>query len=238
VGTLAVIGGNSFLGSTIGADAPEVTIDDGTRAVVVRDLGDAFLLQRHGLDGYTPPQLVDHVANLRALAVLGCDRILAVNSTGGLRDGVGVGSFLLAEDFVALAAVPSTFTDERGHRVPGFDVAWRAQVLDAWHDVTEVPLHDGGVYWQVPGPRLETPAEIRFMAQHADVVGMTSASECVVAGELGLAYASVCVVDNLANGVGESPLTWEEFEVGRDATQRVLTKVLDALVPALAAQNS
>ena len=37
---------------------------------------------------------------------------------------------------------------------------------------------------------------------HADVIGMTVASECVVAGELGLRYAALCVVDNLANGVG------------------------------------
>jgi 5'-methylthioadenosine phosphorylase len=236
---LAVVGGNSFLGSTIGVGAPEVTVDDGTRPVVVRDLGDAFLLQRHGLDGYTPPHLIDHVVNLRALTALGCDRVLAINSTGGLRDSVGVGKFLLADDFVALSALPSTFGDERGHRVPGFDAGWRARVLDAWHEVTDVPLDDGGVYWQAIGPRLETAAEIRLMGHHADVVGMTMASECAVAGELGLAYASVCIVDNLANGVGESPLTWEQFEAGRDATQGVLAKVLDALVPALAVdQNS
>ena len=235
---LAVVGGNSLLGSSLGADAPEVTVDDGRHAVVVRDLGDAFLLQRHGLDRYTPPHLVDHVANLRALAALGCNRVLAINSTGGLRDEVRVGSFLLADDFVALGAVPSTFADERGHRAPGFDPEWRGQVLDGWHEVTDVALHDGGVYWQVTGPRLETAAEIRLLAHHADVVGMTMASECSVAGELGFAYASVCVVDNLANGVGESPLTWDEFEAGRDATQVVLAKVLDALVPALAAGQS
>ena len=237
---LAVIGGNSLLGSTIGADAPEITVDDGTNSVVVRDLGDAFLLQRHGLDGYTPPHLVDHIVNLRALIALGCDRVLAINSTGGLRDAVAVGTFLLADDFVALAAVPTTFTDERGHRIPGFDPDWRSRVLDVWHEVTDVPLRDGGTYWQVVGPRLESAAEIRLMAHHADVVGMTMASECSVAGELGLAYASVCIVDNLANGVAESPLTWAEFEAGRDTTQRVLAKVLDALVPALSAgaQNS
>ena len=59
-----------------------------------------------------------------------------------------------------------------------------------------------GVYWQARGPRLETPAEIRLVAAHADVVGMTVATECVIAGELGLRYAELCVVDNLANGVG------------------------------------
>lgn len=233
-GALAVVGGNSLLGSRYAADAPELTVDDGTRSVVVRDVGDAYVLQRHGRDSYTPPHLVDHVANLKALVALGCDRVLAVNSTGALRDSLPVGSFLLADDFVALAPLPSAFADERGHRVPGFDPAWRSRVLDTWHATTTLPLHDGGVYWQVVGPRLETPSEIRVFAQHADVVGMTMASECVVAGELGLAYASVCVVENLANGVGEHPLTWSEFETGRDATQQELEKVLAALVPALA----
>jgi 5'-methylthioadenosine phosphorylase len=237
-GALAVVGGNSLLGSRYGADAPELTVDDGTRPVVVRDLSDAYLLQRHGRDSYTAPHLVDHVANMKALIALGCDRVLAINSTGALRDSLSVGSFLLADDFVALAALPSVFDDERGHRVPGFDGAWRAQIRDTWHATTAVPLHEGGVYWQVVGPRLETASEIRLFAHHADVVGMTMASECVVAGELGLAYASVCVVDNLANGVGEHPLTWSAFETGRDATQQELEKVLVALVPALAAQDT
>jgi 5'-methylthioadenosine phosphorylase len=239
VSGLAVVGGNSLIGSDIGADAPELTVDDGGgRAVVVRDLGDAYLLQRHGWDGYTAPHLVDHVANLRALVALGCDRILAINSSGSLRTSFGVGTFVLADDFVALGLTPSTFTDERGHRVPAFDTVWRARILDAWRSGTEVPLHDGGVYWQVVGPRLETAAEIRMIAQHADVVGMTMASECVVAGELGLAYASVCVVDNLANGLAEGPLTWREFEAGRALTQGALAKVLDAIVPSLATQSS
>ncbi len=234
-GALAVVGGNGLLGGGYGAGAPELTVDDGTRRVVVRDLGDAYLLQRHGHDSYRPPHLVDHVANVKALAALGCDRVLAVNSTGALRDSIAVGSFLLADDFIALAPLPSAFDDERGHRVPGLDGAWRAQVLDTWHATTPVPLHDGGVYWQVGGPRLETASEIRVFAQHADVVGMTMASECVVAGELGLAYASVCVVDNLANGVGEHLLAWSAFETGRDASQVELEKILAALVPALAA---
>ena len=69
---------------------------------------------------------------------------------------------------------------------------------------------DGGVYWQTNGPRFETPAEVRMLAAHADVVGMTVASECVAANQLGLEYAAVCVVDNLANGIGVETLTPEQ----------------------------
>ena len=69
---LAVVGGNSLIGSDIGAGAPELTVDDGTSAVVVRDLGDAYLLQRHGPGGYTPPscrgtaELACHASSTRA----------------------------------------------------------------------------------------------------------------------------------------------------------------------------
>ncbi len=76
-----------------------------------------------------------------------------------------------------------------------------SEVLAAWR-ASGGELRDGGVYWQTIGPRFETPAEIRLIAAHADLVGMTIASECIVAGELGLAYAAICVVDNLANGIG------------------------------------
>jgi purine nucleoside phosphorylase len=60
----------------------------------------------------------------------------------------------------------------------------------------------------------------------------------VVAGELGFAYASVCVVDNLASGLRSGPLTGREVAVGRALTQADLAKVLDAIVPSLAAQSS
>ena len=49
---------------------------------------------------------------------------------------------------------------------------------------------------------------------------MTIASECIVAGELGLRYAAVCVVDNLANGIGELPLTVGELEADRGDERR------------------
>jgi 5'-methylthioadenosine phosphorylase len=71
------------------------------------------------------------------------------------------------------------------------------------------------------------------MAAHADLVGMTIASECVVAGELGLAYAAVCVVDNLANGIGPETLSVEELERHRSANVARLRDALDAVLPLL-----
>ena len=124
--------------------------------------------------------------------------------------------------------------DERAHQVPGFDPDWRAALLAAWRGAAETPIVDGGVYWQTQGPRLETPAEICLIAEHAHVIGMTIASECLVARELGLAYAAVCVVDNLANGVEGRRLTVEELFAGRAANREALRRALVATVRELA----
>jgi 5'-methylthioadenosine phosphorylase len=233
VGRLAVVGGNSILGTGYpsGAELRELPSPGGP--VTIADTGSHLVLQRHGARRYTQPQEIDHGANLRALRELDCDRVLAIGSVGGLRTELGVGTFLCPDDFVALHLAGSLFDDERGHSVPGFDPAWRARVVDAWSDATDVPLRDGGTYWQTIGPRLETRAEIRVIATHAHVVGMTLAGECVSAGELELRYCAICVVDNLANGVGERPLSAAEIAAGAEANRERLIGALDAVLPVL-----
>jgi 5'-methylthioadenosine phosphorylase len=236
MGRLAVVGGHSILDTDFAADAARVDVDVAGIPVAVLDAGDHVVLQRHGLDRYTAAHAVDHRSNLRALAQLGCDRIFGLSSVGGLRTELGVGTFLVPDDFIALHVGLSFFDDDPGHRVPGFDPGWRQQVVKTWSQ--HLDLRDGGVYWQTIGPRFETPAEIRLLAGHADVVGMTVASECVLAGELGIPYAALCIVDNLANGVGPALLTVEEFEAGKAANRARLLKALDAVLPELAASQA
>jgi 5'-methylthioadenosine phosphorylase len=202
-----------------------------TIASVVEGHG-AVVLQRHGKSTYNLPHLIDHTANLRSLAKAGCDRALAIGSVGSLRAEIEVGSFVSPDDFIALQVTLTTFSDARGHTMPGFDHDWRAEVGSAWQ-AADNDLRDGGVYWQTSGPRFETPAEIRLIAAHADLVGMTLASECIVAGELGLRYAAVCVVDNMANGLDLRPLSPEELEADREANAARLRQALDAALPEL-----
>ena len=196
--------------------------------------GDWEVLQRHGeATGYVLPDRIDHVANLRALASAGCDRVLAIGSVGGLRTELGPGTFVCPDDFIALDAQPQTALEGAdAHRVAGFDRDWRAAVMAAFRRVG-VDLRDGGTYWQSNGPRLETPAEVRLIARHADLGGMTIGSECVAASDLGLRYAAVCVVDNLANGVGESKLELAELEANRAANRDRLEAALAVALPAL-----
>jgi 5'-methylthioadenosine phosphorylase len=195
----------------------------------------AAVVQRHGAaDAYVLPHAIDHAANLRPLVEQGCDRVLAVASVGSLRADLPVGSFICPDDFIALQVGISIFADTRAHSAPAFAAHWRGELLEAWGEGAE-PAVDGGVYWQTIGPRFETPAEIRMIAPHADVVGMTIASECVVAGELGLEYAAICVVDNLANGLAEGELSVDELEADRLINATRLRDGLAAVLPRLGA---
>jgi 5'-methylthioadenosine phosphorylase len=196
------------------------------------EVGDAVLIPRHG-DPYVQPHRIDHAANMRTLLEADCDRVLALGSVGGLRRELDPGTFVCPDDFIALHAGKSAFEDRRSHVVPGFDADWRGRVMEAWSRSAATPLRDGGVYWEAVGPRFETRAEIQLIARHADVIGMTIASECVIAGELGLPYAAVCIVDNLANGVAERELTVEEFQAGRARNRERLGAAVSAIVPTL-----
>src|SRR5215211_5281070 len=100
MGRLAVCGGNSIRG----VEVPK---------------GEWEVIQRHG-DGYALPHEIDHVANMRALADAGCDRVLAIGSVGGLRRELGAGTFVCPHDFIALGRTPSTRSGETAHLVPGF----------------------------------------------------------------------------------------------------------------------
>jgi 5'-methylthioadenosine phosphorylase len=206
---------------------------DGSEIYPVATEQRALVLQRHGTDFYRPPHLIDHAANLRAAVDAGCDRVLAISSVGSLDPEIPVGSFACPHDFIALQGSVSIFSDARGHTTPGFDSEWRSALLSTWQERAPVPLRDGAVYWQTGGPRFETAAEIRLIAAHADLVGMTMASECIVAGELGLLYAAVCVVDNLANGIGPNPLSIEALEKDRSANAVRLRDSLATVLPAL-----
>jgi 5'-methylthioadenosine phosphorylase len=226
---LALIGGHSILGEEPAGGFERRTVPTPRGDVELHERGDLVLLQRHGLGTYTAAPHIDHARNLAALAELGCDRILALGSVGGLRRELDVGTVVCPDDFIALHLGLSQSDGHGGERVPGFDREWREAVVHAWRRAAGPELRDGGVYWQAIGPRFETPAEIHLIAAHADVIGMTIASECILAGEVGFPYAAICMVDNLANGVAEDELSVAEFEAGKALNRERLMPAVEAV---------
>ena len=184
---------------------------------------------RHGLEGerYLPPHRINHPANLTALKELNVKEIIGVNSCGSLRPSLGPGSIVLPSDYISITNVPTIFDDQRGHITPCLSEMVRSK-LRAAAEKYDVPLIDGGVYWQNYGPRLETKAEIRLQSHFADMVGMTLASEATLAQELGLEYASLCSVDNHAHGLSPTPLNSEEIVANANANAEKIFQIIEA----------
>ncbi len=229
------MGSTGRLAIILGSGTPDLPIE-----------ADAFVINRHGAAvsgsdhwsepqnrSYARPHEIDHASNMRAIQEAGCERVLAISSVGGLRAELGPGTLVCPHDFIALqGSQPSALQGAASHRVPGFDPLWRSAVVAAFEGGQQ-SVRDGGVYWQTPGPRLETPSEIGLISSHADVIGMTVATECIVAGELELAYAAICMVDNLANGVDGSELTLTEIEAQRERNLGSLEAALGFALPKL-----
>ncbi|MEO5353410.1 MAG: MTAP family purine nucleoside phosphorylase [Magnetococcus sp. XQGC-1] len=230
---LALVGGTGLLGSAFWSDATPISVSTPYGDVTLLQQGGLFFLQRHGLEQYTPPHRINHHAHIHALQQVGAERVLAVGSVGSLRRDLPPGTLVVPDDFYAPYLNLTFFTDQRGHRAPEFDPAWRATLLAAWSRTDLPPPRDSGIYWQTNGPRFETAAEIRILAPHVHLVGMTIASECILAGELGLPYAALCMVDNFANGIGTEKFSYASFKAQVQANEPVLLRVIQGIVKEL-----
>jgi 5'-methylthioadenosine phosphorylase len=232
---LALIYGYSLPQGTDPIDGKRIEVDaGGALPVEAIDGDDLVAIPRHGFDRRIPAHLVDHRANIKAVCELGCNRVLALGSAGSLHEDLKVGTLICPEDFYAPEIAPSFYRDPRGHSVPAFDTEWRRIVISAWDSLTDTKVEDGGVYAQTIGPRFETAAEVKVLAEAADMVGMTIAAEAILAGEAALAYAAVCSIDNLANGIDDKRLTLDEYRRGRERTAETVAAGLQYVLPALA----
>jgi 5'-methylthioadenosine phosphorylase len=173
---------------------------------------EVVLIPRHGKDPqrHIMPHLINHAANLQAMKDLDVAEVIGVHSTGSLKRRLTPGMIVVPDDYLMLTPGPTAIRQRAVHITPRLSEPVR-QKWSAAAESCGIHAADSGVYWQTAGPRLETRAEIAMMAPFVDLVGMTMASEAIVAQELGMAFASLCSVDNFAHGIGEKPLTMEQI---------------------------
>jgi purine-nucleoside phosphorylase len=146
---------------------------------------------------------------LETLRALGVSTLFLTNSAGGLHEAWGAGVIAAITDHIDYSGInPLIGLDGDRRFVPmgnAYDAELRAKLSIAAAKAGVV-LHEG-VYMWFSGPSFETPAEIR-MAQRmgADLVGMSTVPETILARYLGLKVVATSTITNLGAGIaGASP---------------------------------
>ena len=220
---LAIIGGTGLTSlQGLGIDREEaVTTPYGSPSAPLvhgRYAGrEVIFLARHGNPHVIPPHKVNYRANIRALKDAGADKIIGVNAVGGITAAMAPCRIVVPDQIIDYTwGRAHTFFEEDLDAVRhveftrSYSDSLRRRVLDA---AAGMDIADGGTYGATQGPRLESAAEIRRMERDGcDLVGMTGMPETVLARELGLDYASICVVVNWAAGKSDEEITMELIE--------------------------
>jgi len=231
MGLLGIISGTILLRDFEGGLKEDLIETPFGKAPVLIGKNFAYIA-RHGTDRRCPilPHVINHPANISAFKHIGVEEIVTVNSTGSLKKELQPGMLAVPDDFISFSAMPTICREGKAiHIVPSLSSKMRSALLAAARDCN-IAVHDGGIYWQTPGPRFETRAEIAMMSQFAHLVGMTMASEAVVAKELGLEYAAICSVDNYAHGLAEKELTIEEVLTHARQSTETMIRIVKKLI--------
>ena len=178
------------------------------------------------------------VRPVRALRMLGAERLILTNAAGGINYDYRVGDFMLLSDHIS-SLVPSPLRGENlgqlGLRFPDMTSIYSADLRDAAKKCGEekgIRVHEG-VYIQVSGPQFETPAEINtYRLWGADAVGMSTACEAIAARHCGYEVCGISMISNAAAGMTGKPLSHEDVNEATALATEKFAALVRAVVSA------
>ena len=192
----------------------------------------------HLYEGYSPQQVT---FPMRVFGRMGIDAVILTNAAGGINLKYKQGALVLITDHINLQGqnpLVGPNDDRFGPRFPDMTQAYckeyRDFVLAAAQRLGK-RVQDG-VYAALLGPSYETPAEIRYLRTiGADLVGMSTISEVIVARQIGIKVLAISCVTNMAAGILYKPINHEEvLETGRRVREDFVA-LLRAVLPKIQA---
>lgn len=187
----------------------------------------------HVYEGYPIQEITLPV---RVMARLGVRDVVVTNACGGMNLDLEKGDLLIIDDHINLLGVnPLTGPniDDWGPRFPDMSAPYHPELVARLEEIAreeEIRAHTG-VYVAVPGPNLETRAEYRWLrSMGADVVGMSTIPEVIVAVHEGMRAAGISIITDMCDPDHLEPVSVEEIlQVAADAEPR-LTRMVKRLI--------
>ena len=203
-------------------------------------LGVAVMAGRaHLYEGYSPAQVTYGV---RVLHEIGVRSMVFTNAAGGINLALERGGLVLISDHINLQGsnpLVGPNDDSLGPRFPDMSEAYSREYRETAKRVAAelCVFMPEGVYAAMLGPSYETPAEIRYLrAIGADVVGMSTVPEAIVANHIGMKVVGISCVTNMAAGViPHQKINHEEVLETGVMVRDTLVRFLKALLPRLEA---
>jgi len=174
---------------------------------------------------------------VRVCGRLGVRALMLTNAAGGINPDYSPGCLVVLKDHINLQGTSPLIgaNDERfGPRFLDLSQAY-------FRPYRQIALEHGrrlgidifeGVYAALSGPSYETPAEIRFLrAIGADLVGMSTVAETIVARHMGLRVLAISCVTNMAAGILDKPLSHQEVLETGARVQNKFLQLLQAVTP-------
>jgi purine-nucleoside phosphorylase len=189
----------------------------------------------HAYEGYTPEEVTFPI---RVLGRLGINTLIVTNAAGGIRIGLRQGQLVLISDHINFSGrnpVAGPNDERLGPRFFDMTDAYSKRLRLLAHTAAEL---EEGVYLSLSGPSFETSAEIRaFRSWGADMVGMSTVQEVIVARHMGIEVLGISCVTNMAAGILDQPINHQEVMETGARVQAQLTSLLVALLPVISGGN-
>lgn len=190
----------------------------------------------HYYEGYVMQEVTFPI---RVMQVLGVTGLIVTNAAGGINAAFSGGELILIKDHINLMGenpLRGANLSDRGPRFPdmseAYDLEWRQKALEVAEKIGVRPQE--GVYVAVSGPSYETPAEIRFMRTiGADMVGMSTVPEVIVANHGGMRVLGISCVTNMAAGILGQKLSHDEVMETAERVGKQFVQFVKELVAVL-----
>ncbi len=195
----------------------------------------------HYYEGYSFEQVA---FPMRVFQRMGIEAVVVTNAAGGINPDYGRGALVTVRDHINLmggSPLIGLNDDRFGPRFPDMTYAYDREFRTIAAEEAKrlkITLFEG-VYAALHGPSYETPAEIQFLAKiGADLVGMSTVPEVIVARHAGLRVLAISCVTNMAAGLSGEVINHEEVLQTGQRIKGTFQALLRAILPRLAEPRS
>lgn len=178
----------------------------------------------HYYEGYP---IQDLVIPVRTFSLLGVKNLILTNAAGGISEDYKPGDIVSITDHINLTGnnpLIGKNLDMFGPRFPDMSEVYDRKFQNLAKEVASNHFeYKTGIYAWFTGPSYETPAEVQFAKNiGADLVGMSTVPEAIVAKHAGMKISAFSLVTNLAAGISKNPLNHEEVvEIADQSKQKL-----------------